>query len=58
MNRGEHLNLSGLQEIVNIRASINLGLSDVLKTSFSNSNFTKYLTLLLFLLFLLFYCFY
>jgi hypothetical protein len=34
MNRREHLNADGLQEIVNIRASINLGLSDVLKEAF------------------------
>jgi hypothetical protein len=34
MNHKEHLNPKGLQEIVNIRASINLGLSDILKKSF------------------------
>lgn len=31
---GEHLSAKGLQEIVNIRASINLGLSPALKTTF------------------------
>lgn len=36
INRKEHLRPSGLQQIVNIRASINLGLSDILKTSFTN----------------------
>ena len=37
MNKGEHLNPSGLQEIVNIRASINLGLSDELMATFPNT---------------------
>jgi hypothetical protein len=32
----EHLTIEGLQEIVNIRASLNLGLSDVLKSAFPN----------------------
>lgn len=36
INRKEHLRPSGLQQIVNIRASINWGLSDILKTSFPN----------------------
>jgi hypothetical protein len=31
---GGHLTLEGLQEIINIRASINLGLSEDLKASF------------------------
>jgi len=35
--KGEHLSVKGLQEIVNIRASINLGLSDSLKTVFPNT---------------------
>lgn len=30
----EHLNLDGLKKIVNIRASLNLGLSDLLKSAF------------------------
>lgn len=34
---GEHLSAKGLQEIVNIRASINLGISDSLKTIFPNT---------------------
>jgi len=34
---GEHLSFRGLQEIVNIRASLNLGLSDLLKTNFPNT---------------------
>lgn len=33
----EHLKENGLQEIVNIRASLNLGLSDVLKAAFPNT---------------------
>lgn len=36
INKKEHLTIEGLQKIVNIRASINLGLSDVLKTAFPN----------------------
>jgi hypothetical protein len=34
MEKGEHLTSSGLLEIINIRASINLGLSSELKTAF------------------------
>ena len=34
VKNGEHLNPEGLQKIVNIRASINLGLSDKLKEAF------------------------
>lgn len=34
MVRGEHLKEEGLQAIVNIRASLNLGLSEVLKAAF------------------------
>nr|ATI20496.1 LAGLIDADG endonuclease [Juglanconis juglandina] len=34
---GEHLSAKGLQEIVNIRSSMNLGLSDSLKTVFPNT---------------------
>lgn len=37
INNKSHLNLKGLQEIVNIKASMNLGLSDVLKTEFPNT---------------------
>lgn len=34
---GEHLSAKGLQEIVNIRSTMNLGLSDSLKTIFPNT---------------------
>jgi hypothetical protein len=34
MEQGEHLKLEGLQAIINIRASLNLGLSEVLKVAF------------------------
>jgi hypothetical protein len=37
MLRGEHRELKGLQEIVNIRASLNLGLSEVLKAAFPDT---------------------
>ena len=37
MVEGEHLSLKGLQEIVNIRASMNLGLSTSFKTIFPNT---------------------
>jgi hypothetical protein len=37
MVEGEHFSAKGLQEIVNIRASINLGLSDSLKAIFPNT---------------------
>jgi hypothetical protein len=35
--KGEHLKEVGLQSIINIRASLNLGLSEVLKTAFPNT---------------------
>lgn len=35
--KGEHLTIEGLQSIVNIRASLNLGLSDDLKLAFPNT---------------------
>lgn len=35
--KGEHLSAKGLQEIVNIKASLNLGLSDSFKTIFPNT---------------------
>jgi hypothetical protein len=34
MDQGEHLTIEGLHKIVSIRASMNKGLSDVLKTDF------------------------
>jgi len=37
VKKGEHLNPEGLQKIVNIRASINLGLSDRLKEAFPDT---------------------
>ena len=37
INRKEHLSPAGLQQIVNIRASINKGLSSNLKTEFANT---------------------
>jgi len=37
MKSGEHLSMKGLQAIVNIRASINLGLSEDLKTAFPDT---------------------
>jgi hypothetical protein len=35
--KGEHVTIEGLQKIVNIRASMNLGLSEVLTQSFPNA---------------------
>jgi hypothetical protein len=35
--QGEHLKEVGLQSIINIRASLNLGLSEVLNTAFPNT---------------------
>jgi len=37
MSSKEHLNLEGIQEIINIRSSMNLGLSDELKDFFPNT---------------------
>ncbi len=37
LKRKEHLTIDGLQEIINIRASLNTGLSDELKTAFPNT---------------------
>ena len=34
MSRGEHLTAKGIQTIVNIRASLNLGLTEALKEAF------------------------
>jgi hypothetical protein len=36
MNKGEHLTQEGLTKILSIKASINLGLSEVLKAAFPN----------------------
>jgi hypothetical protein len=38
--RKEHLTISGLRKIVAIKASMNLGLSDKLKASFTQENIT------------------
>lgn len=38
VQKKEHLTLEGLQEIINLKASLNLGLSDVLKSAFPNIN--------------------
>jgi hypothetical protein len=37
MQKGEHLTVEGIQKIINIRASINKGLSPLLKEAFPNS---------------------
>jgi hypothetical protein len=38
VQKKEHLTLEGLQEIINLKASLNLGLSDALKLAFPNIN--------------------
>ena len=38
MSRKDHITIEGLQQIVNIKASMNNGLSDLLKNSFPNTN--------------------
>lgn len=38
LEQKEHLTLAGLEKIVSIKASINLGLSDSLKAAFPNIN--------------------
>lgn len=37
MNKGEHTSMEGLQQIVNLKASMNRGLSDELKASFPDT---------------------
>ncbi len=37
IEKGEHLKGEGLQSIINIRASLNLGLSEVLKAAFPDT---------------------
>jgi hypothetical protein len=37
MSRGEHLTYEGLQKIINIRATLNKGLTPVLKEAFPNT---------------------
>ena len=41
INNKSHLTLEGLNQIVNYKASINLGLSDLLKSEFIKNNFCK-----------------
>jgi hypothetical protein len=36
MNNQAHLTVEGLQQIINLRASMNLGLSDLQKSEFPN----------------------
>jgi LAGLIDADG endonuclease len=36
INKGDHLTINGLQQIINIKASMNLGLSDKLKSEFND----------------------
>lgn len=38
MNKGVHLMPEGLQQIINIKASLNLGVSDTIKSEFSQIN--------------------
>lgn len=38
MSRKEHLTMDGLQKIINIRSSMNLGLSDKLKAAFPQTS--------------------
>lgn len=37
IEQGEHLKGEGIQSIINVRASLNLGLSEVLKVAFPNT---------------------
>ena len=37
MQQNKHLTIEGLQEIVNLKVGLNLGLSDVLKSAFPNT---------------------
>jgi len=36
MNKGAHLTINGLQQVINIRASMNTGLSEIIKSEFGN----------------------
>jgi len=36
MTKKEHLNIEGLSTIINIKSSMNLGLSDIIKSNFNN----------------------
>ena len=37
MNKGAHLTINGLQQVINIRASMHTGLSEIIKSEFSNT---------------------
>jgi hypothetical protein len=37
MNKGAHLTINGLQQVINIRASMNTGLSEIINSEFSNT---------------------
>lgn len=37
MKKGAHLTINGLQQVINIRASMNTGLSEIIKSEFSNN---------------------
>jgi hypothetical protein len=41
MNNGKHTALSGLQQIINIKASMNLGISEIIKSEFKDINPVK-----------------
>jgi LAGLIDADG DNA endonuclease family protein len=41
MKKGAHLTINGLQQVINIRASMNTGLSEIIKSEFSNNNIKK-----------------
>ena len=36
-NKSVHLTIEGLQQIINIKASLNLGISDIIKSEFSET---------------------
>jgi hypothetical protein len=38
MSKGEHLTIKGLKKIINIKASMNLGISEIIKSEFSQIN--------------------
>jgi hypothetical protein len=38
MNKSAHLTTNGIQKIINFKASMNLGISDIIKSEFSTIN--------------------
>ena len=46
MNKGAHRTFEGLQQIINIKASLNLGISDIIKSEFSETKPVKRDTIL------------